>query len=197
MIGIDVGGYKGQFISILHNLGCDKIYCFEPETKFYDLCSAVAENVSSSVEVIKKCLYKDGTFNLNYADDGSSIFIESNTKTPVESVSMKTFAESEKISHIEYIKINCEGGEFQILNDLIDYNITFEEMFVQFHNNVEGDHVRDDLLKKLYDLGYHIFSHQRHIGDNYVWWSILNQNNKNGIKLATDNLTVTTPQKFD
>ena len=197
MIGIDVGGYKGQFISILHNLGCDKIYCFEPEFAFYAHCVRLAENISPNIEVVEKCLYKDGTYQLNFHDDGSSIFVESNTKTTVESVSMKTFAESEKISHIDYIKINCEGGEFQILKDLIDCNITFGEMFVQFHNNVEGDHVRDDLLKKLCDLGYHIFSQQRHAGDRYVWWSILNQNNKNGIKLATANLTVTTPQKFD
>tara|TARA_R100000005_G_C4929679_1_gene159263 strand:- start:189 stop:779 length:591 start_codon:yes stop_codon:yes gene_type:complete len=196
MIGIDVGGYKGKFISILHDLGCDKIYCFEPESKFYELCVGVAEKLSPNFEVVKKCLYKDGTYQLNYDDDGSSIFIDSNTTTTVESVSIKTFAESKNINHIDYIKINCEGGEFQILNDMIENDITFGEMFVQFHNNVEGDDVRDSLLKKLYDLGYSIFSHQRWKDDNYVWWSVLHQNN-NDIKLATSDLPITTPQKFD
>ena len=147
-IGLNIGGHKGQSIVKLVGAGCTQIYCFEPCNRFYNLCEAVAKYNSSddvSIEVINKALHDDGEFELSLMDDESTLFpitaagnpTENLPKEMVKGISFKSFVEEKNLKHIDVIKMNCEGSEFKLLQDLIDSGITFNELAVQFHHQEE------------------------------------------------------------
>ena len=182
MIGLDVGGYRGECIErYAEYTGCTEIYSFEPHPKLFDKCQTVADrclkkNPNLSIKVINKALYKDGEFELNLDDIESSLFTESSDKLKIESISFKTFLKENNIKDkIHRIKMNCEGAEFDILKDLIESNIVFDEILVQFH---ERDDERNHLIKQFLDRNYIVWGQYRSHDVWPVWFSIAQPNIK-------------------
>ena len=122
MIGVDVGGYVGEFIRHLQDTGCDDIFCFEPLNPWFDVCKSFTDHSEENIEVIKKGLYRDGEYYITPLSDGSSIFAEGETTEKIDCVSLHTFTKEKNITHIDYLKLNCEGCEYTILGDLIESN---------------------------------------------------------------------------
>ena len=184
MIGLDVGGYRGTTIPRLINMGCNKIYCLEPCYDLFKICESVAEehsNENVSIEVINKALHGDGEYILNLCGDGSTLLDPRQLgrkpdKTPptekVKGISFTSFIEQYELTHIDVIKMNCEGSEFIILEELLKSGVSFNEMGVQFHSF--DDH-RNNLVERFIDLGYDVWTHQRNEQDDFVWWSIMSK----------------------
>lgn len=176
MIGLDVGGFNGEYIYILKDLGCDLIYCFEP--LFYDKCLEVSKNVqdeSCIVKVYEEALYQEGKYRISVEGDASSLFHNTNNSKEVNAKSFLTFIAEERLKKIDYIKLNCEGSEYVVLGDMLNAEICFEELFVQFHEDMVGDtdlNIRKNIVSQFKKKGYIVHGHKRWIGDKTVWWSI-------------------------
>lgn len=182
MIGLDVGGYHGEFIPRMVKMGCTKVYCFEPHTHFHRICETVANQCQSDVtiEVINKALHEDSDFYLNILGDSTTLFdidaagasTRDAPKEKINGISFETFIKEYDLSHIDLIKMNCEGSEFKLLEDLLESGVTFNELLVQFHHN---DDQRDSLIERFIESGYDVWTHQRWDTDNFVWWTIISK----------------------
>jgi len=140
-IVFDLGGYIGNFSSsIYEKFGC-KVFLFEPHPKYYDICAARFEE-NPNVSVFNYGLSNiDGNFSLTDSADLSS-FLEERKENNQEIIcELKNFISVVKdleIKKIDLIKINIEGGEYPILeyiieNDLVSFIDNYQ---IQFHNFV-------------------------------------------------------------
>jgi len=133
----DVGGYVGQWASDIYGMYNCHIYIFEPVQYF-------VENIKKRFERNKKINInsfglggKNETISINVSADGSSTIKKvSNNKTDVKIVDIIEFIKQNNIQKIDLIKINIEGGEYELLNRLIDSGFihNIDNILVQFHN---------------------------------------------------------------
>jgi hypothetical protein len=68
--------------------------------------------------------------------DGSSTIKNIGTKIEIELIDIVEYIKKNNIRKIDLIKINIEGGEYALLNRLIDTNYikNTENILIQFHN---------------------------------------------------------------
>ena len=113
----DVGASVGPFTYTLKDKNPEKIYCFEPHKELFQ---TLKQNVASdnTVLVNKAIGSVDGTqqltglFNEQFIEkcEGENIQV-------VETVTFKSFIEQNNIDKIDFLKTDCEGGEYDIFND--------------------------------------------------------------------------------
>lgn len=62
-------------------------------------------------------------------------------------------------THIDVLKIDIEGGEYEVLDDMLASNILPTQLLVEFHHRWKhiGMQKTKDIIKKLKDAGYKIF----------------------------------------
>jgi FkbM family methyltransferase len=126
-IFLDVGAYNGDTAGAVlkHNYNFDKIYCFEP---FPKLCSDIRSKIKDEKVVVNEFgLWKENSlkkiFKIN--SRSASIF-EDKFNEPVESQDISLVKASDwfknniSLGDEVFLKLNCEGSECDILDDLID-----------------------------------------------------------------------------
>jgi len=124
---IDIGGYKGEFAKEVVDQYNAQVRIYEPKRSWAEAIEKRFED-NAEVDVIP-CGVGDSTREdtLYVNKDGSSLY--------------KKFAKSERVEIVkasEYLpesahllKINCEGSEYEIIDDL---DLTrYEKILVQFH----------------------------------------------------------------
>ena len=81
-------------------------------------------------------------------------------------ISITDFLEQNQIKQVHLIKINIEGDEYDLLNDLINKNQidVFDQMLIQFHyykfeNYINFKNLRLSILK----------THDEYYNLNFVW----------------------------
>lgn len=126
-IFLDVGANKGKvtWAALEDSFGFDKIYAFEP---VLGLCGLIRKIVSEKIIVNEFGLWKK-TVTKNIFEPGSigaSIFKDKFTPEKHPSVKIKLvrastwFAKNIKPDDEVFMKLNCEGSECDILDDLMD-----------------------------------------------------------------------------
>lgn len=73
-------------------------------------------------------------------DDGSSIFKESQQKVAIEFEDVASFFDEFNIKDVDLMKINIEGGEYELLTRLIETGLIkqIKQLQIQFHD-IESD----------------------------------------------------------
>ena len=154
---VDVGSSIGPFTySILHKKP-SQVFCLEPcEEEFTFL---IKNTNKSNVTHINK-----GITNVNGVIKTGNMFTnELGTQTQMSSIKFNTFIDEYQISKIDFLKTDCEGGEYDIFN---------EENFEWIKSNVKkiaGEwHLHDqetkDKFRKFRNLylkefsNHHVFS---------------------------------------
>lgn len=134
----DLGGYEGEWagqIFCLYNCG---IYIFEP---YEEYCKNIQHKFlhNSRITIFSYGLSKtSGSAKLALADNSSSIFIESENSVDVKLVCAHEFFNHHSILKIDLMKINIEGGEYDLLDHLIETGDVkmISNIQVQFHDFV-------------------------------------------------------------
>lgn len=151
-IVFDVGGYLGTWSTSIYCMYSSKIYIFEPVADFYSkICNKFKNN--SDVKIFSFGLSNKNEFvNMNLIGDGSSEFNLTNAEgTEVVVVKdISEFIQENNIDRIDLMKINIEGGEYQLLNSLLDsgkINIV-KNVQVQFHNFIYDAVAQRDAIRK-------------------------------------------------
>jgi FkbM family methyltransferase len=139
-IVFDIGGYVGDFAEkIFKKFGC-KIYLFEPSQSFYKKC---LERFKDNKNIL--CFNYgvgdlNGDFILSNDNEASStkrkISDKEGEKIKIKKIS--DIIEELKVNNIDLMKINIEGGEYDLLPFLINENLILKinNIQVQFHNFV-------------------------------------------------------------
>jgi FkbM family methyltransferase len=104
---VDVGASVGPFTySILHK-NPKHVYCFEPSIKEF---ITLNKNLRGyPVTPINK-----GISNVNSIVQSSQLF---GGEHEMEAITFKTFIENYSIDKIDFLKTDCEGGEYDIFNE--------------------------------------------------------------------------------
>ena len=132
-IVFDIGGYVGDFSSLIYEKYKCKIYIFEPSPKFYKICKERFKNN-------KKIL----CFNYGLSDSENELFLSNENEASSitknikndngEVVKIRKFSnvfKKLKIDQIDLLKVNIEGSEYNLLPHII------EEKLIEKINNIQ------------------------------------------------------------
>lgn len=173
-IVFDLGGYHGDFAAAIYErYGC-RVFVFEPVPAFYEIC---AERFRGNTKVA--CFNyglssADATININLAENASSTISNSQSGTGL-TVNLKSVANCIRnlnIKSIDLMKINIEGGEFDVLPAMIDSDDMKKvvNLQVQFHNFV------DDAIKRRKEIQDKLYlTHELMWNYEFVWesWKVI------------------------
>ena len=135
-VAFDFGGYKGAWTDDVLRCQPDcTVHIFEPHPKFAaELMAKFAK--ADNVHVHGFALgQNNGTLTLSDSDDGSSAVADLGEAFDVEIRAVSEFFQNHDIAHIDLVKMNIEGGEYDLLPALVDAGVMerIGKLQVQFH----------------------------------------------------------------
>ncbi|MDH1109309.1 FkbM family methyltransferase [Pseudomonas otitidis] len=149
----DLGGYQGDFAAEMVRLYNCKVYVFEPVLDFYNRC---VERFKDNPNVF--CF----NYGLSSTDQKLKIGLAENASSTsrtclgggyelIEVRDVSACIGDLGLSKIDLMKINIEGGEFDVLPRLIDTGLIEQIEFiqVQFHNFIEDAKPKRDKIRNL------------------------------------------------
>ena len=159
---LDIGANVGLWTKFILSKGADKVYCFEPNLKAIDHLKATLRN-DKNTQVIEKAVYKEKATLQFYIDDANSLvssLIPESGKSPSYNVDAITLEEAINLtghSTINLVKIDIEGAEFEIIENLKpELAERIDSFLIEYHDFYfdNGDHKVDSLDDKLKELGF-------------------------------------------
>lgn len=125
-IVFDIGGYKGEWSKIIYDRYKSQIYCFEPvfpidnpDINLYKFgLGASSRNISVMVD-----------------RDKTGHYCQSGVERMINIIDIVEFCAAYNIHHIDLMKINIEGMEYELLPKIIDSGLVknIDNIQVQFH----------------------------------------------------------------
>jgi FkbM family methyltransferase len=104
---VDVGASLGPFTySILHK-SPKHVYCFEPSIREF-------KTLNKNVRGYPVTTINKGISNINSVVQSDQLF---GGESEMETITFKSFIENYSIEKIDFLKTDCEGGEYDIFND--------------------------------------------------------------------------------
>ena len=178
----DIGGYYGDWADKIYSIYEPNIYIFEP--------SETSNLLKTKYKLNKKIKIFDFALGSNtnktkfYTNSKSPSISASSVKKNnlldkefiYQSLDIVEFFEREKVNKVDLISMNIEGGEYELLNRIIDTGIIkkIKSLMIQFHfikfskNEIQ---VYKNIIKNLEK------THQQLWNYPYVWekWEIKNK----------------------
>lgn len=134
----DIGGYKGEWSKQIIERYDPFVYIFEPVKEYYqEIIKKLKANPKVTV-----CPFglgaKTEITSLAILDDASSTFRKSSHNISVQLKDVAEFLTQSDIKHIDLVKINIEGGEYDLLERFIQTEKikNIDNIQVQFHHFV-------------------------------------------------------------
>lgn len=137
----DIGGNVGFFSYYALCKEASKVYCFEPSSTY---CNIINKNFKSNKLILEEAAVSlhEGTidfyYNENYSIVASTYPSDLNLlKTTCQSINLNNYIKENNISKIDYLKIDCEGAEYDIIEtldkDYLKYNVN--KICLEYHYN--------------------------------------------------------------
>jgi len=140
---MDIGAHIGIF-SIFASKIASKVYSFEPVPENFGLLQKNKKiNRSYNITAINKAVSckteKKDLFFDKYNCGGHSFYSDigriKNKKITVETIALEDFWRQNNISRLDFLKIDCEGGEYEILfNCPRDILGKIKKISMEYHN---------------------------------------------------------------
>jgi FkbM family methyltransferase len=140
-IVVDVGASVGSVSKLALSQGASKVFCVEPSVSF---CKSIEENLSKydNYIVVNKAISNNPSNVGIYVDE------------PFETIRFKDFIKENNISKIDYLKLDCEGGEYDIfIEENMDYLLNNVEFIAaEFHLRGTLRNYREDFKTFMNDI---------------------------------------------
>ena len=159
-LAFDVGGYQGQWASDLFSRYCCHICVFEPVSEFAEeMRKRFTQN--DKIEIFQFGLGGSSrTEVIHISNESSSIFGKSQNREKAQIVDVNEWIKKKGIDKIDLMKVNIEGGEYELLDRLLSTRLIekIENIQIQFHNISNSS--RSDMerihkeLRKTHNLTY-------------------------------------------
>lgn len=151
---MDLGGYQGQWASDLYSRYRCRIWVFEPVRRFAEAIGERFEQ-NEDIEVFRFGLGAVSKSEKIYIRGaGSSTYRKRAEAEEIRIVDAKQWFDENGIQSVALMKINIEGGEYDLLDRLIQTGLveSIENIQVQFHNfTVDAtrrmEHIQKDLKR--------------------------------------------------
>ncbi|TAF63062.1 MAG: FkbM family methyltransferase [Cytophagales bacterium] len=172
----DLGGYEGQWASDIFGRYACNVYIFEPYKLYFENIQKRFEK-NPKIKVFNIGLSNDEyTSKLYLSNDASSMFNKkSETFVEIEIKKAITFFDKNNITKIDLMKINIEGGEYDLLDHIIatGYINNIHHLKIQFHDFIiENAKERMNKIQEKLSL-----THQIVYQYEFVWehWELKNE----------------------
>jgi len=163
-VAVDIGANVGGFCINAHNK-FDKIYAFEPLIENYVVLEQVIKQFKlNNVEIFHNAVYSEGgkklilkshknniSGNVTCIDTEDDDFVD--LKQACETVTLDDIFKILNIDKINYLKMDCEGSEYDILENFSNFD-KICLMGIEIHSHY-GEERRTNLLQKLSEH-YHL-----------------------------------------
>lgn len=168
---VDIGAHKGVF-SIFMAKRAKKIFSFEPNQKNFGILKRNVElnKINNIFPFNKAVSNKEGKLKLYLSSSslGHSAFIKTDNFELIDCTTLKGIFDKNKIKRCDFLKMDCEGAEFDIIlnsSPTVLKNIYRMVIEVHPHDKLSYNHLADKLrdagfeikIKKI-DGFYHIFA---------------------------------------
>jgi FkbM family methyltransferase len=155
---IDCGSNIGLSIIYLKQIFPDaKIYAFEPDDENFSLLKRNMEAFHfDGVELHKAAIWTEETV-LQFSNSGTlGSRIESGSHsgtTPVKSFRLKNLVQQP----IYFLKLDIEGAEFSVLNDLGNDIKNIKNLFIEYHGKFEQNNELIEILELVSRNGFNFY----------------------------------------
>jgi FkbM family methyltransferase len=158
---LDIGANYGFFTLNSLSKGANKIYSIEPYGPAYSHLEELSKKFNSIIPINKAISETDGYVSMFTLEDSSAtncvtkhgdLFGRNSNEISVESININNLLSSipEKIN---FLKIDCEGSEFELFKTISNKNLTtIDKIVVETH----GDEIDDFVYKTLIDNNFRI-----------------------------------------
>lgn len=161
----DLGGFKGQWTrAIFSRYGCN-VCVFEPVPQFFQQLVAEFQD-RPKIKLFPCGLARETkTCRIGLDQDGSSIYKDNGTQEDIYLIKAADFLKLYGITQIDLMKVNIEGGEYDLLEHLVDSGLItlVRNLQVQFHQCSAIPNVQERMqaiqaqLSKTHELTYQYY----------------------------------------
>ncbi len=147
---VDVGGFKGQWASEIFDKYCCQVIIFEPIQKFSnEIKNRFLHNKNITCHTLGLS-DKNSEVAISLIGDQTSLFKEDSNLEKIQIVNASEFFTAHNVQSIDLIKINIEGEEYNLLENLIESGFikNIDNIQVQFHDFVPYARERMESLKE-------------------------------------------------
>ena len=169
---LDIGGHIGVFnVYASQKAKKGKVYSFEPFSENFERLEMHAKiNQLTNVSCINKGVSSvSGKQILNLSPDnntgGHSLHLKTETdkKVEIDTITLADFYEQEGITKVDFLKLDCEGAEFDIVKGNLDKIKEIERIILECHPY--GDNTVDEMIELLEEIGFDVKSEKDEKGD--------------------------------
>lgn len=161
-IVFDLGGFEGEYYTKIVKLYNPTVHVFEPVKSFYEKLpifdKVTLNNSALGNQDIDFEIYIDGNCSTSFERKGSP--------EVCKKISIKNYLNLNEIKKINLLKINIEGGEYEVLETLIDLDFikNIDYILVQFHNlSTNPIERRENILNQI------LKTHDKKFDFPFVW----------------------------
>lgn len=165
----DIGGYEGQWTSDIFSMYNCRIYLFEPIKIFADKIK-IRFTKNNKIRVYDFGLAgSTREAKISLAAESSSIFKSGEKNETIKLFDICEFLDSNKIEQIDLMKINIEGGEYELLEKLIETNLVkkIKNLQIQFHDFVPEAENRMKKIQENLKTTHHLTYQYEFVWENW------------------------------
>ena len=157
---VDIGANIGAFANYAYHKGAEKIYCFEPADTAFE---CLVRNKPLNTETFKSAIgnkYGIIKITLPSADDtmSGSAFIDKGVSNYCPIVPVDFLFSQGVLEKIDFLKIDCEGAELDVLDGISDENLKkVSKIALEFHSNYLTEDDSEKIMQRLTGAGFRSF----------------------------------------
>lgn len=147
---LDIGGYRGEWAFNMFSKYKCHFLIFEPVEKYYKFIQERFKDVPK-VEVFNFGLSDISTETPIYLnEDGTSIYSKTSISENIQIKNIVEFIKEKNIQSVDLIKINAEGVEYEIMEELIKNDLIniVKKFQIQYHKLVPKYEERRNSINK-------------------------------------------------
>ena len=151
-IVFDLGGYHGEFADKIYDKYRCSVYIFEPVKEFFEIIKEIFKSNQKIYTFDYGLSDKDESMEINISNDASSVHKQDGVKETINLKSITNFIKENNIQKIDLFKINIEGGEYEILPEIVksDFVKNIDNLQIQFHDFIENaEYKREEIREEL------------------------------------------------
>lgn len=171
---IDLGCYEGTFAAKIHEkYGC-RVFAFEPVPEFFERCRDRFNGHHPKVMVLNLAVGgESGEVEGRINGDESGLYADRGEPWKARMITMREALKLIGEQKVDLLKINTEGSEYALLEDMAREGILskFKNLQTQWHSVVPDYQRRYDALQSRLALTHHLTFDHGHLDHGWVWQS--------------------------
>tara|TARA_B110000438_G_scaffold303743_1_gene366929 strand:- start:4106 stop:4891 length:786 start_codon:yes stop_codon:yes gene_type:complete len=159
---IDIGSHIGMF-SVYASQYCTngKILSYEPSAENFKLLQDnISQNNLKNITPNNFVISNSNdyvNFYINSDNTAHSIHDFTPNSIQVKSITLQTIFDSNKLDICNYLKLDCEGAEYEIIDSLPnEYFKKIKQIYIEYHFSDSNNNDLKNMIKKLESLSFKI-----------------------------------------